>query len=112
MKSRTSVTKVIKVPGDVALQGTYLNDIRFSPDGKAGYVTDSGTRGAIIVVDLESLARAFRALDGHVVDASRQDSHGYRLTESPWFGPTAASLPLRRTASRSRTMARRFFIRR
>ena len=58
------VTKVILVPGDVALQGTYLNDIRFSPDGKVGYITDSGTRGAIIVVDLES-GKAIRALDGH-----------------------------------------------
>ncbi len=58
------VTKVIHVPGDVALQGTYLNDIRFSPDGKTGYITDSGTRGAIIVVDLES-GKGFRALDGH-----------------------------------------------
>ncbi len=58
------VTKVIKVPLDVALQGTYLNDIRFSPDGKTGYITDSGTRGAIIVIDLES-GKGFRALDGH-----------------------------------------------
>ena len=58
------VTKVIHVGLDVALQGTYLNDIRFSPDGKTGYITDSGTRGAIIVVDLES-GDAFRALDGH-----------------------------------------------
>ena len=58
------VTKVIAVPETVALQGTYLNDIRFSPDGKTGYITDSGTRGAIIVVDLES-GRSWRALDGH-----------------------------------------------
>jgi pimeloyl-ACP methyl ester carboxylesterase len=58
------VSKVIPVPGDVALQGTYLNDIRFSPDGKTGYITDSGTRGAIIVVDLDS-GKSFRALDGH-----------------------------------------------
>jgi sugar lactone lactonase YvrE len=58
------VTKVIFVPGDVALQGTYLNDIRFSPDGLTGYVTDSGARGAIIVVDLEC-GTSFRALDGH-----------------------------------------------
>lgn len=58
------VTKVIAVPGDVALQGTYLNDIRFSPDGKTGYITDSGTRGAIIVIDLED-GNSFRALDGH-----------------------------------------------
>jgi len=58
------VTKVISFPGHVALQGTYLNDIRFSPDGRLGYITDSGTRGAIIVVDLESGA-SFRTLDGH-----------------------------------------------
>ena len=58
------VSKVIAVPGDVALQGTYLNDIRFSPDGRTGYITDSGTRGAIIVVDLES-GRSWRALDGY-----------------------------------------------
>ena len=38
--------------------------IRFSPDGSTGYITDSGTRGAIIVVDLDS-GSAFRALDGH-----------------------------------------------
>ena len=57
------VTKVIAIPGDVALQGTYLNDIRFSPDGGTAYITDSGTRGAIIVVDLAS-GRSWRALDG------------------------------------------------
>ena len=58
------VTKVIPVPEDVALQGTYLNDIRFSPDGRTGYITDSGTRGAIIVIDLDS-GQSHRALDGH-----------------------------------------------
>ena len=40
-----TVTKIIPVREDIALQGTYLNDIRFSPDGKTGYITDSGTRG-------------------------------------------------------------------
>jgi sugar lactone lactonase YvrE len=58
-----AVVKVIAIPGDVALQGTYLNDIRFSPDGQMAYITDSGTRGAIIVVDLAS-GRSWRALDG------------------------------------------------
>ncbi len=58
------VTKVISFPEDVALQGTYLNDVRFSPDGATAYITDSGTRGAIIVVDLAA-GTAFRALDGH-----------------------------------------------
>jgi sugar lactone lactonase YvrE len=59
-----AVTKVIRFGEDVALQGTYLNDIRFTPDGKTGYITDSGVRGAIIVVDLDG-GTAFRALDGH-----------------------------------------------
>ena len=59
-----TATQTILVPGTVALQGTYLNDIRFSPDGRIGYITDSGTRGAIIVVDLES-GDSWRALDGH-----------------------------------------------
>ena len=58
------VTKVIPVAGDVALQGTYLNDIRLSPDGRIGYITDSGARGAIIVIDLETGA-GVRTLDGH-----------------------------------------------
>ncbi len=59
-----AVTKVIPVPDTVALQGTYLNDIRFSPDGHIGYLTDSGTKGAIVVVDLES-GKSWRTLDGH-----------------------------------------------
>jgi sugar lactone lactonase YvrE len=63
--ARDRVTKVIGVPEDVALQGSYLNDIRFSPDGKLGYITDSGTRGAIIIVNLTS-GESWRALDGHV----------------------------------------------
>ena len=57
------VTKVIAVPDDVALQGSYLNDIRFSPDGRMGYITDSGTKGAIIVVDLQT-GKSWRTLDG------------------------------------------------
>jgi sugar lactone lactonase YvrE len=58
------VTKVIAFDESVALQGSYLNDLRVSPDGRTGYITDSGTRGAIIVVDLLA-GTAFRALDGH-----------------------------------------------
>lgn len=62
--STNDVAQVIHFPETVALQGTYLNDIRFSPDGRTGYITDSGTRGAIIVVDLVRGA-SFRALDGN-----------------------------------------------
>lgn len=59
------VTKIIPVPEDVVLQGSYLYDIRFSLDGRMGYVTDSRVRGAIIVVDLES-GESWRALDGYI----------------------------------------------
>jgi sugar lactone lactonase YvrE len=48
---------------DVAPQGSYLNDVRLAPDGRAAYITDSGARGAIVVVDLAS-GKATRVLDG------------------------------------------------
>jgi sugar lactone lactonase YvrE len=70
------VTKVIHFPPDVALQGTYLNDIRFSPDGATGYITDSGSRGAIIIVDLNT-GSSFRALDG---DPSTQVDKTVKVT--------------------------------
>ena len=74
--SSNRVEQVIKVAPDVALQGTYLNDIRFSPDGSVGYITDSGTRGAIIVIDLQS-GEGWRALDGH---ASTQVDKSVKVT--------------------------------
>lgn len=45
-------------------QGSYLNDVRFSPDGKWAYITDSGVVGALIVVDLASNTPR-RLLSGH-----------------------------------------------
>ncbi|WP_043237464.1 L-dopachrome tautomerase-related protein [Stutzerimonas azotifigens] len=66
------VTKVIPFPENVALQGSYLNDIRLSPDGRTGYITDSGSKGAIIVVDLDT-GQSFRALDGHPSTQLEQD---------------------------------------
>ena len=38
--------------------------MRFSPDGRHAYLTDSGAKGALVVVDLPS-GRARRVLDGH-----------------------------------------------
>jgi sugar lactone lactonase YvrE len=55
--------KTIPFDETVAPQGSYLNDVRFSPDGKTAYITDSGAKGALVVVDLES-GRARRLLDG------------------------------------------------
>jgi sugar lactone lactonase YvrE len=56
--------KVIAFDETIAPQGSYLNDVRFSPDGKTAYITDSGAKGAIVVVDLPS-GKARRVLDGH-----------------------------------------------
>ncbi len=49
--------------GDVAPQGSYLNDVRISPDGKYAYMTDSGAQGALVVLDIAT-GKAHRALDG------------------------------------------------
>ena len=44
-------------------QGSYVNDVRISPDGQTAYMTDSGVRGALLVLDLVS-GKAKRVLDG------------------------------------------------
>ena len=62
LKTNT-VAKTIPFDVSVAPQGSYLNDVRISPDGKTAYLTDSGAEGALIVVDTES-GRAKRLLAG------------------------------------------------
>ncbi len=56
--------RTIAFEEDVAPQGSYLNDVRFSADGRTAYLTDSGAKGALVVVDLAS-GTARRVLDGH-----------------------------------------------
>jgi sugar lactone lactonase YvrE len=58
------VAQVIRFGEDVALQGSYLNDVRLHPDGHTAFITDSGARGSIVVVDLTS-GKARSVLDGH-----------------------------------------------
>ncbi|WP_343732286.1 L-dopachrome tautomerase-related protein [Duganella sp.] len=63
------VVKTIVIPAGVALDSTYLNDVRFDLRvGKAGvaYITDSSLSGpgGIIVVDLAS-GNSWRKLTGH-----------------------------------------------
>lgn len=58
------VATTIAFDETVAPQGSYLNDVRISPDGTTAYLSDSGAKGALIVVDLAS-GRARRILDGH-----------------------------------------------
>jgi sugar lactone lactonase YvrE len=58
------VAQVIRFGQDVAIPGSYLNDVRFSNDGRFAFITDSGQRGALVVVELAS-GQARRVLDGH-----------------------------------------------
>ena len=58
------VAQTIAFDQSVAIPGSYLNDVRFSSDGKFAFITDSGQRGALIVVELAS-GKAKRVLDGH-----------------------------------------------
>ncbi len=58
------VARVIRFGQDVAIPGSYLNDVRFSKDGRFAFLTDAGQRGALVVVEL-SAGRARRVLDGH-----------------------------------------------
>ena len=72
----------------VAPQGSYLNDVRFSPDDKVAYLTNSGAKGALVVVDLTN-GRSRRVLDG---DPSTQADPNVTVT---WAGK-----PLRRPDGR------------
>lgn len=58
------VVQTIAFNSTVAPQGSYVNDIRFSPDDGTAYLTDSGAKGALIVVDTAS-GSAHRILDGY-----------------------------------------------
>ena len=58
------VAQVIRFDETVAPQGSYLNDVRFSPDGRHAYLTDAGAKGALVVVVLQN-GKARRVLDGH-----------------------------------------------
>lgn len=58
------VAQVIPFDESVAPEGSYLNDIRFHPDGRHAYLTDSGAKGALIVLDLVT-GQAGRVLHGH-----------------------------------------------
>jgi len=57
------VVQVIPFDDMAAPQGSYVNDVRVSPDGKTAYLTDSGQKGALLVVDVVS-GQARRVLDG------------------------------------------------
>lgn len=57
------VMRTFLFDGRAAPQGSYLNDVRLSPDGKYAYMTDSGAQGALVVLDTTT-GQARRLLDG------------------------------------------------
>jgi sugar lactone lactonase YvrE len=48
---------------DIAPQGSYLNDIRFTADGKRAVMTNSGAPGCLVAFDVAT-GQAHRVLDG------------------------------------------------
>ncbi|KQT46233.1 hypothetical protein ASG43_11375 [Aureimonas sp. Leaf454] len=66
------VAETYPVDTSVAPQGSYLNDVRFSPDGGHAYITDSGPIGALIVIDLKT-KQARRLLSGHPTVQAEKD---------------------------------------
>jgi sugar lactone lactonase YvrE len=66
------VVRTLGFDENIAPQGTYLNDVRFSPAGRYAYITNSGPKGCLIVVDLED-GSAWRVLDGHPTTQPEKD---------------------------------------
>jgi sugar lactone lactonase YvrE len=68
-----TVSQTIAFGEDVALQGSYLNEVRFSTDRQFAFITHSGLKGAIVVVDVKS-GSARRVLDGHPSTQPEKDA--------------------------------------
>lgn len=88
-----AVARVYAFGEDVAPEGSYLNDVRFAPDGRTAYITDSGAKGALVVLDIES-GRARRLLEGHPSTQPEKD-----------VVVTADGKPLRRSDGRGAEFA-------
>ncbi len=66
------ISRTIAFDESAAPQGSYLNDVRFSPDDKYAYITDSGAIGALLVVDIAS-GKTRRVLSGDPSTQSESD---------------------------------------
>jgi sugar lactone lactonase YvrE len=56
-----NVKRIFPIDADVAGPASYLNDIRIAPDGRFAYLTDSGSPGGLVVLDIQS-GQAWRVL--------------------------------------------------
>jgi sugar lactone lactonase YvrE len=59
-----NVKRTFPIGADVAGPASYLNDIRIAPDGRFAYLTDSGSPGGLVVLDIGS-GQAWRVLSEH-----------------------------------------------
>ena len=55
------VKRIFPMTAEVAGPASYLNDIRIAPDGEFAYLTDSGSPGGLVVLEIES-GQAWRVL--------------------------------------------------
>jgi sugar lactone lactonase YvrE len=55
------VKRIFPMGAEVAGPASYLNDIRIAPDGRFAYLTDSGSPGGLVVLDITS-GKAWRVL--------------------------------------------------
>lgn len=60
LKSNT-VKRIFPIAPEVAGPASYLNDVRIAPDGRFAYLTDSGSPGGLVVLNIES-GQAWRVL--------------------------------------------------
>jgi len=60
---RDRIVRSLPLPFDIAPEGSYINDIRLTPDGRWAFISDSGL-GAIIVLDTKT-GDTRRVLDDH-----------------------------------------------
>jgi sugar lactone lactonase YvrE len=66
------VLRAFAFDAELAPQGSYLNDVRISPDGRHAYITDSGPKCAIVVLDLTE-GSAWRVLEEHPTTQPEKD---------------------------------------
>jgi DNA-binding beta-propeller fold protein YncE len=55
------VKRIYPISAEIAGPASYLNDIRVAPDGRFAYLTDSGSPGGLVVLEIES-GQAWRVL--------------------------------------------------
>lgn len=71
-----NVKRSFPIPAEIAGPGSYLNDIRIAPDGRFAYLTDSGSPGGLVVLNIES-GQAWRVLSD---DSSTQFEPSVNVT--------------------------------